>query len=201
MPVSEINEKSIEHFYLEKDGITYTEKSPEMKLNEGLITNEQYNEIINNKRQQIYKEKTDPIVMDIMRSVLNRNTNLLNEKELLQMKNINDTVENIKEEYPKELYDLIKEVSFISNTFKENNVCSFIAENNLKGLNGKIEFYKDSELLYTMKGVYGNSDYSFDFNNEEEYMTADCRNDNYTVLPNNLNNSGINKLKLYKKII
>ena len=32
--------------------------------------------------------------MDIMRSVLNRNTNLLNGKELLQMKNINDTVVN-----------------------------------------------------------------------------------------------------------
>ena len=36
-----MKETIIEHFYLEKDGITYTEKTPEMKLKDGLITNEE----------------------------------------------------------------------------------------------------------------------------------------------------------------
>ena len=45
--LKEINGKPIKHFYLEKDGVTYTEKTPEMKLKDGLITAEEYNNIQN----------------------------------------------------------------------------------------------------------------------------------------------------------
>ncbi|OEJ15488.1 hypothetical protein BFL38_14470 [Brachyspira hampsonii] len=75
MILKEINGKSIEHFYLEKDGITYTEKTPEMKLKDGLITTEEYNIIINEKRQTLYKNKTDKQVMELTRLFLNRNIN------------------------------------------------------------------------------------------------------------------------------
>ena len=57
--LKEINGKSIEHFYLEKDGVTYTEKTPEMKLKDGLITTEEYNNIQNQKRETLYESKTD----------------------------------------------------------------------------------------------------------------------------------------------
>ena len=97
-----INNKPIEHFYLEKDGITYTEKTPEMKLKDGLITNEEYNEIINKKRETLYESKTDKQVLELTRSFLNRNIDNLTEEEKSVLNEINNTVASIKEEYPKQ---------------------------------------------------------------------------------------------------
>ena len=102
MELKEINGKSIEHFYLEKDGITYTEKTPEMKLKDGLITNEEYNEIINKKRETLYESKTDKQVLELTRAFLNRNIDNLTEEEKSVLNEINNTVASIKEEYPKQ---------------------------------------------------------------------------------------------------
>lgn len=97
-----MKETIIEHFYLEKDGITYTEKTPEMKLKDGLITNEEYNEIINKKRETLYESKTDKQVLELTRSFLNRNIDNLTEEEKSVLNEINNTVTSIKEEYPKQ---------------------------------------------------------------------------------------------------
>lgn len=102
MILKEINGKSIEHFYLEKDGITYTEKTPEMKLKDGLITTEEYNIIINEKRQTLYKNKTDKQVMELTRLFLNRNINNMTEEEKALLDDINSTVASIKQELPKQ---------------------------------------------------------------------------------------------------
>lgn len=96
-----INGIPIEHFYLEKDGITYTEKTPEMKLKDGLITNEEYNEIINKKRETLYESKTDKQVLELTRAFLNRNINNLTEEKLI-LDSINKEVEEIKTQYPKQ---------------------------------------------------------------------------------------------------
>ncbi|MEI0493630.1 hypothetical protein R4J17_14435 [Brachyspira intermedia] len=97
-----INGKPIEHFYLEKDGITYTEKTPEMKLKDALITIEEYNNIQNQKRETLYESKTDKQVLELTRSFLNRNINNLTEEEKSVLNEINNTVASIKEEYPKQ---------------------------------------------------------------------------------------------------
>ena len=97
-----MKETIIEHFYLEKDGITYTEKTPEMKLKDGLITNEEYNEIINKKRETLYESKTDKQVLELTRSFLNRNIDNLTEEEKLILDSINKEVEEIKTQYSKQ---------------------------------------------------------------------------------------------------
>ena len=100
--LKEINGKPIKHFYLEKDGVTYTEKSPEMKLEDGLITAEEYNNIQNEKRENLYESKTDKQVLELTRSFLNRNINNMTEEERALLDEINSTVANIKEEHPKQ---------------------------------------------------------------------------------------------------
>lgn len=104
--IKEINGKPIEHFYLEKDGVTYTEKTPEMKLKDGLITQEEYNQIINEtinkKRENLYESRTDKQVLELTRSFLNRNINNLTEEEKLLLDSINKEVEEIKTQYPKQ---------------------------------------------------------------------------------------------------
>ena len=100
--LKEINGKPIKHFYLEKDGVTYTEKTPEMKLKDGLITTEEYNNIQNEKRENLYESKTDKQVLELTRSFLNRNINNMTEEERALLDEINSTVANIKEEYPKQ---------------------------------------------------------------------------------------------------
>ena len=102
MEENKINGKSIKHFYLEKDGVTYTEKSPEMKLKDGLITAEEYNIIIKEKRENLYKSKTDKQVLELTRSFFNRNINNMTEEERALLDEINSTVSNIKQEYPKQ---------------------------------------------------------------------------------------------------
>ena len=102
-----MKETIIEHFYLEKDGITYTEKTPEMKLKDGLlkdglITIEEYNNIQNQKRETLYESKTDKQVLELTRAFLNRNIDNLTEEEKLILDSINKEVEEIKTQYPKQ---------------------------------------------------------------------------------------------------
>lgn len=102
MEENKINGKSEEHFYLENDGITWTEKTPEMKLQNKLITKEEYNKIQNDKREQEYKSKTDKQVIELTRLFLNRNINNMTEEEKALLDEINLTVASIKQELPKQ---------------------------------------------------------------------------------------------------
>lgn len=97
-----INSKPIEHFYLEEDGITYTEKTPEMKLKDGLITTEEYNKIIAEKRLNEYHTKTDSTVIELMRAYLNKNIKNLNKEEKHMLETINNKIAEIKKENPKQ---------------------------------------------------------------------------------------------------
>ena len=78
------------------------EKTLEEKLNDGLITQEQYNEIQNEKREQEYKNKTDKQVLELTRSFFNGNIDNLTEEEKLILDSINKEVEKIKTQYPKQ---------------------------------------------------------------------------------------------------
>ena len=78
------------------------EKTLEEKLNDGLITQEEYNNIINEKREKEYENKTDKQVLELTRSFLNRNINNLTEEEKAVLDEINNTVASIKQEYPKQ---------------------------------------------------------------------------------------------------
>lgn len=104
MKENKINGKPIEHFYLEKDGITLTEKTPEMKLKDGLITKEEYNAYIVNQRQSQYNQKLDGVRAELLDDVLNSlaSQGLLNESQMEALKNIQTTRANIKEQYPKQ---------------------------------------------------------------------------------------------------
>lgn len=86
---------------LEDDGITKTLKSLKELLEENLISQDEYNEEINNKRQTLYESKTDKQVLELMRSFLNRNINNLPEEEKAVLNEINNMVADIKEKYPK----------------------------------------------------------------------------------------------------
>lgn len=88
-------------FKLEKDGITKTLRSLKELLEENLISQDEYNEEINNKRQTLYESKTDKQVLELMRSFLNRNINNLPEEEKAVLNEINNMVADIKEKYPK----------------------------------------------------------------------------------------------------
>ena len=87
---------------LEEDGSTRTLKSYYELLSEALITKEEYNEIINEERENLYESKTDKQVIELTRTFLNRNINNLTEEEKRLLDEINSTVSNIKQEYPKQ---------------------------------------------------------------------------------------------------
>lgn len=87
---------------LEEDGLTRTLKSYDELLSEGLITKEEYNEIINEERENLYESKTDKQVIELTRTFLNRNINNLTEEEKLLLDEINRAVSNIEQEYPKQ---------------------------------------------------------------------------------------------------
>lgn len=78
------------------------EKSLEEKLKDNVITSEEYNKIQNEKREKEYESKTDKQVLELTRRFLNRNINNLIEEEKLILDEINSTVSNIKQEYPKQ---------------------------------------------------------------------------------------------------
>lgn len=87
---------------LEKDGITYTLKSNAELFNEGLISQDEYNKRIDEERETLYESKTDKQVLELTRSFLNRNMDNLLEEEKAVLNEINNTVANIKQEYPKQ---------------------------------------------------------------------------------------------------
>ncbi|MEI0703224.1 phage tail protein, partial [Brachyspira intermedia] len=71
-------------------------------LDEGLINQDEYNQRTNKKREKEYEIKTDKQVLELTRSFFNRNINNLAEEEKLMLDEINNTVANIKQEYPKQ---------------------------------------------------------------------------------------------------
>lgn len=102
--LKEINGKPIKHFYLEKDGVTYTEKTPEMKLKDGLITTEEYNNYIISQRQGQYQINLDGERAELVDSVLNSlaSQGLLTEEQKTQLESLQIKRQEIKEKYSKE---------------------------------------------------------------------------------------------------
>ncbi|KLI17859.1 Hvp 28 VSH-1 tail protein, partial [Brachyspira hyodysenteriae] len=78
------------------------EKTNEEKLNEGLITSEEYNNIQNEKREKEYESKTDKQVIELMRNFLNKNKDSLSNDDKTILDSINTEIETIKQEYPKQ---------------------------------------------------------------------------------------------------
>lgn len=78
------------------------EKTNEEKLNEGLITSEEYNNIQNEKRAKEYESKTDKQVIELMRNFLNKNKDSLSNDDKTILDSINTEIETIKQEYPKQ---------------------------------------------------------------------------------------------------
>ncbi|QTM11514.1 phage tail protein [Brachyspira hyodysenteriae] len=78
------------------------EKTNEEKLNEGLITSEEYNNIQNEKRGKEYESKTDKQVIELMRNFLNKNKDSLSNDDKTILDSINIEIEAIKQEYPKQ---------------------------------------------------------------------------------------------------
>lgn len=78
------------------------EKTNEEKLNEGLITSEEYNNIQNEKRAKEYESKTDKQVIELMRNFLNKNKDSLYDEDKSILDNVNIEIEAIKQEYPKQ---------------------------------------------------------------------------------------------------
>lgn len=78
------------------------EKTNEEKLNEGLITSKEYNNIQNEKREKEYESKTDKQVIELMRNFLNKNKDSLSNDDKTILDSINTEIETIKQEYPKQ---------------------------------------------------------------------------------------------------
>ncbi|KLI20147.1 Hvp 28 VSH-1 tail protein [Brachyspira hyodysenteriae] len=78
------------------------EKTNEEKLNEGLITSKEYNNIQNEKREKEYESKTDKQVIELMRNFLNKNKDSLSNDDKTILDSINIEIEAIKQEYPKQ---------------------------------------------------------------------------------------------------
>ena len=78
------------------------EKTAEEKLNDGLITKEEYNSIQNEKRQASYKNETDNLLLDFMSTYFENHRNEMSESELEIWKSIETKKQAIKEEYPKQ---------------------------------------------------------------------------------------------------
>lgn len=87
---------------LEEDGFTRTLKSYDELLSEGLITKEEYNEIINEERENLYESKTDKQVIELARNIFNKIKDTLSEEDKLVLDLINKEVEEIKTQYPKQ---------------------------------------------------------------------------------------------------
>ena len=78
------------------------EKTAEEKLSDGLITKEEYNNIQNEKRQILYKNETDNMMLDFMSTYFENHRNEMSESELEIWKSIETKKQAIKEEYPKQ---------------------------------------------------------------------------------------------------
>ena len=100
--MSDYNYEIDKKYYNKINDNTYIEKTAEEKLNEDLITKEEYNEIINKKREALYQSTTDKQVMELMRNFLNKNKTKLQEESRTKLDNINTQIESIKKENPKQ---------------------------------------------------------------------------------------------------
>ncbi|MEI0605211.1 phage tail protein [Brachyspira alvinipulli] len=78
------------------------EKTAEEKLSDGLITKEEYNNIQNEKRQILYKNETDNMMLDFMSTYFENHKKEMSESELEIWKTIETKKQAIKEEYPKQ---------------------------------------------------------------------------------------------------
>lgn len=78
------------------------EKTAEEKLSDGLITKEEYNNIQNEKRQILYKNETDNMMLDFMSTYFENHKKDMSESELEIWKTIEAKKQAIKEEYPKQ---------------------------------------------------------------------------------------------------
>ena len=78
------------------------EKTAEEKLSDGLITKEEYNNIQNEKRQILYKNETDNMMLDFMSTYFENHKKEMSESELEIWKTIETKKQDIKEEYPKQ---------------------------------------------------------------------------------------------------
>ena len=89
---------------LEEDGITYTLKSYDELLSEGIITKEEYNNYIISQRQGQYQINLDGERAELVDSVLNSlaSQGLLTEEQKSQLESLQIKRQEIKEEYPKE---------------------------------------------------------------------------------------------------
>ncbi|AEM20775.1 Hvp 28 VSH-1 tail protein [Brachyspira intermedia PWS/A] len=87
---------------LEKDGKTLTPKTDKELFEENIITKEEYNERINQKRETLYENKTDKQVIELSRNFFNKNKDNLLEEEKFVLDSINKEVEEIKTQYPKQ---------------------------------------------------------------------------------------------------
>ena len=72
------------------------------KLNEKLITQEEYNTIMNAEREKEYNDKTDKQVIELMRNFLNKNKESLSDEDKAILDSINTEIDTIKQEYPKQ---------------------------------------------------------------------------------------------------
>ncbi len=78
------------------------EKTAEEKLNDSLITKEEYNTIMNAEREKEYNNKTDKQVIELMRNFLNKNKDSLSDEDKAILDAINTEIDIIKQEYPKQ---------------------------------------------------------------------------------------------------
>ena len=83
-------------------GDEIVEKTAEEKLSDGLITKEEYNNIQNEKRQILYKNETDNMMLDFMSTYFENHKKEMSESELEIWKTIETKKQAIKEEYPKQ---------------------------------------------------------------------------------------------------
>lgn len=77
------------------------EKTAEEKLSDGLITKEEYNNIQNEKRQILYKNETDNMMLDFMSTYFENHKKEMSESELEIWKTIETKKQTIKEQYKK----------------------------------------------------------------------------------------------------
>ena len=78
------------------------EKSSDEKLSDGLISQEEYNKIQNEKREKEYESKTDKQVIELIRNFLNKNKDSLSDEDKSILDRINSEIDTIKQEYPKQ---------------------------------------------------------------------------------------------------
>ena len=88
--------------YNKIDNYNFIEKTAEEKIKDSLITEEEYNNIQNQRREALYESKTDKQVIELARNIFNKIKDTLSEEDKLVLDSINKEVEEIKTQYPKQ---------------------------------------------------------------------------------------------------